>query len=400
MSALLKNLLHFTRLLGDLGLDVQATRALDIAEALEYVKIGRRRDFYHALRCLLVHRPQDIPVFDEAFQRFWRRPPGDPTTQEIRAMGTHRRTGTPQIVAPVTEPNDSAKPEGSTSTIKVERVAALSYSERETLGTKDFARFTSDEIEQAKRVMAQLRWHFGVRRTRRWKVGRGRVPDLRRVIRNNLKHGNELIEIPTRQRAVRRRPLVLLCDVSGSMERYTRMLLYFVHCVAGWNDRVEVFLFATQLTRITRHLRRRTADEVVARATGRVPDFAGGTRIGDTLSAFNRSWARRILGHGSVILLISDGWDRGNPLQLTTEIARLQRTAHRLIWLNPLLGSPDYAPLTRGMRAALPFVDDFLPAHNLVSLETLAAHLNALPDRRPLRRHARVPQPPTQGNRR
>ena len=211
------------------------------------------------------------------------------------------------------------------------------------------------------------------------------MPDFRRVIRANLKHGAEIVTLPTRRRKTRRRPIVLLCDVSGSMERYTRMLLHFVCRIADDLDRVEVFLFATRLTRITRHLATGSVDEVVPHIPAHVPDFSGGTRIGETLGVFNRRWARRVLGHGAVVLLISDGWDRGDPRMLGAEIARLQRTAHRLIWLNPLLGSPDYAPLTRGMQAALAFVDDFLPVHNLVSLQALAVHLNSLPARRPAR---------------
>ena len=205
------------------------------------------------------------------------------------------------------------------------------------------------------------------------------------MIRANLKHGAEIVTLPTRRRKTRRRPIVLLCDVSGSMERYTRMLLHFVCRIADDLDRVEVFLFATRLTRITRHLATGSVAEVVSHIPAHVPDFSGGTRIGETLGVFNRRWARRVLGHGAVVLLISDGWDRGDPRMLGAEIARLQRTAHRLIWLNPLLGSPDYAPLTRGMQAALAFVDDFLPVHNLVSLQALAVHLNSLPARRPAR---------------
>jgi uncharacterized protein with von Willebrand factor type A (vWA) domain len=172
---------------------------------------------------------------------------------------------------------------------------------------------------------------------------------------------------------------VLLCDVSGSMERYTRVLLHFAHSLAHGFDRVEAFLFATQLTRVTHEIARHGVDVAVTKVQRRVPDWGGGTRIGDALRRFNVEWARRVLGRGPVVLLISDGWDRGEPELVRREMGRLQRSCHRLIWLNPLLGSPDYLPLTRGMQAALPFVDDFLPVHNLVSLEALAQHLNALP---------------------
>jgi uncharacterized protein with von Willebrand factor type A (vWA) domain len=386
MSALLPNLLRFTRLLGQLGLDVRAGRTVDVVDAVTRVGVEQKQDFYHALRCLLVHRPQDLPVFDEAFRVFWRRPPGDRTTTDLRALGEKRRTGQPTVESPASEDGDATDGTSkSPPTIEIEEVAPLTYSTQDALRAKDFAQFTDEEMGQARRMMAALQWDMGTRRTRRWRSGRGPVADLRRLVRVNLRRGDELIDIPTRRRHEKRRPLVLLCDVSGSMERYTRMLLHFLHSVAGRADRTEVFLFATRLSRITRDLQRRAVDEVVPRIPGRIPDFAGGTRIGETLSKFNRQWSRRVLGHGAVVLLISDGWDRGDPQVLATEMARLQRTAYRVIWLNPLLGSPDYLPLTRGMQAALPFVDDFLPVHNLVSLEMLAEHLNRLPRRRPSR---------------
>lgn len=387
MATLLRNVLHFTRLLGQLGLDVRAGRTVDVVEAIGHVGVSRKQDFYYALRCLLVHRPQDLPVFEEAFRVFWRRPAGARALNDLRALGEKRRSGHPTVDSPAAD--DEREGTGGAGhtppTGAVEEVAPLSYSTRETLRAKDFAQFTDDELRQARRMMAELRWDMGTRRTRRWQSGSGPAPDLRRLLRVNLGHGDELMRIPTRQRRHKRRPLVLLCDVSGSMERYTRMLLHFVHCVAGRGDQTEVFVFATRLTRITRHLQRRSVDDVVPRLPARVPDFAGGTRIGDALSRFNRSWGRRVLGHGAVVLLISDGWDRGDPDLLAGEMAHLQRTAYRVIWLNPLLGSPDYLPLTRGMQAALPFVDDFLPVHNLASLETLGHHLNRLPARRPAR---------------
>ena len=209
---------------------------------------------------------------------------------------------------------------------------------------------------------------------------------MRRAVRTNLRHGGELVHLPRRERRIQVRPLVLLCDVSGSMERYSRMLLHFVHTLSGGLDRVEAFLFSTRLTQVTRQLARKGVDQVVPKLPGEVPDFAGGTRIGEALGQFNVTWSRRVMGHAPVVLLISDGWDRGDPDQLSREMARLQRSCHRLIWLNPLLGSPRYRPLTRGMQAALPWIDDFLPVHNLASLDALAEHLNRLPDRRPWRR--------------
>lgn len=385
MSSLLPNLLHFSRLLGSLGLEVQAVRTLDVVHALAHIDIGRRTDFYHTLRCMLVHRPQDLPVFDEAFRVFWRRPPEDWLTQDLRAMGEQRKTGAPRYDAPAS-PRALDNDRSTAPALEVQRVSALSSNDREVLRTKDFGNLTEDEVEQARRMMAELRWDVGVRRTRRWRAGRGGVLDLRRAVRANAAYGYELVDLPTRRRKVRRRPLVLLCDVSGSMERYVRMLLHFVYCMSGGLDRVEVFLFATRLTRVTRFLGHTTnagtGATVVPRLPTQVPDFGGGTRIGEALRVFNVRWSRRVLGHGSVVLIISDGWDRGSPEQVGQEVARLHRTSRRLIWLNPLLGSENYAPRTRGMQAALPHIDDFLPVHNLDSLEALARHLNTLPPQR------------------
>ena len=390
-SFLLPNLLHFGRLLRALGLDVQAGRMLDVAAAVAHVDIGRRDEFYHALRCLLVHRPQDLAVFDEAFRVFWRRPPGEWTTQDLRAMGEQRRSGSPEIESEIPEHDPVAEGGADAPAPRVDRVAALSYSTREVLRAKDFARFTEDEVAQAQQMMADLRLDLGLRRTKRWTGGRGEAIDLRRLVRANTRYGSELVELPTRRRKTKRRPLILLCDVSGSMERYSRMLLHLIHILSGSGKlgRVESFVFATRLTRITRHLVHRAVDEVVPKLPRHVPDFGGGTRIGDALRRFNVDWARRARGQGPIVLLISDGWDRGEPAVLAAEMARLQRSCHRLIWLNPLLGSREYEPLTHGMQAALPWVDDFLPAHNLASLVALAAHLNTLPARRPTRR-----QPP------
>ena len=386
LSYLFRNLLLFGRVLRHLGLDVQAGRMLDVAQALEYVDIGRERDFYHALRTLLVHRQQDLPLFDEAFRVFWRRRPDQRTTTDLRALGERRRFGPPQVDPAPPRSDSSPQRHGVEPVQQVDRVQPQTYSPREVSRAKDFAQFTAEEIAQAREMMAELKWDLGRRRTRRWVAGRGPNLDLRRVIRKNMKYGAELLDLPHRRRKAKRRPLVLICDVSGSMERYTRMLLHFLHCVAGGLDKVEAFLFATRLTRITRQLARHGVGRAVTDIPRVVPDWAGGTRIGETLRAFNVRWARRVLAHGSVVLLISDGWDRGDPALLRGEMARLQRSCHRLIWLNPLLGSPTYVPLTRGMQAALPFVDDFLPVHNLASLEALATHLNALPPQRPVRR--------------
>ena len=392
MSFLLHNLLHFTRLLHRLGLDVQAGRAREVAAALAHVDVGRRADFFHTLRSLLIHRADDLAAFDEAFRVFWRRPHGDWTEKDLSAMGEKRRSGAPEYESEA--PESKAEGEGGEhrTGYQVERMAVLSYSNRESLYAKDFEQFTEDELTAAQRMMADLDWDLGQRTSRRWTPGRGPALDLRRAVRANMRYGGELIDLPERRRKTKRRPLILLCDVSGSMERYSRMLLHFVHALTGGGrlGRVESFVFATRLTRVTRELVARKAEVAVPRLPRTIADFGGGTRIGDAVRTFNVEWARRVRGQGPVVLLISDGWDRGDPERLRTELARLQRSCHRLIWLNPLLGSPDYVPLTRGMQAALPCIDDFLPVHNLASLEALARHLNSLPAHRPARGHPPV----------
>ena len=396
MSFLLHNLLHFTRLLHRLGLDVQAGRAREVAAALAHVDVGQRADFYHTLRCLLIHRADDLAAFDEAFRVFWRRPHGDWTEKDLSAMGEKRRSGAPEYESEAPESNAEGEGGERRTGYQVERMAVLSYSDRESLYAKDFEHFTEGELAAAERMMADLDWDLGERTSKRWTPGRGPALDLRRAVRANMRYGGELVDLPERRRKTKRRPLILLCDVSGSMERYSRMLLHFVHALTrgGQLGRVESFVFATRLTRITRQLVTRKAEVAVPRLPRTISDFGGGTRIGDALRTFNAEWARRVRGQGPIVLLISDGWDRGEPDRLRTEIARLQRSCQRLIWLNPLLGSPDYVPLTRGMQAALPSIDDFLPVHNLASLEALARHLNNLPAHRPARRQAPVPVAP------
>jgi uncharacterized protein with von Willebrand factor type A (vWA) domain len=388
VAYLLHNLLHFERLLHALGLDVHAGRMPDVVSALEHIDLARRSDVYFTLQSLLIHRPQDLAAFDEAFRVFWRQPASEEFSRMRDALGRQYRRGTPKVQETSGEAPaaDTSNPAQTAASERVERIAAMTYSAREVSRVKDFAQYTEEELQQAQAMLAALTWDVGTRQTRRWSPARGRALDLRRIVRRNIRYGGEWIALPTRDRRSKRRPLVLICDVSGSMERYARMLLHFIHSLAGGLDRVEAFLFSTRLTRVTRELKRRHAPDDVPKIPPRIPGWGGGTQIGEALRTFNVRWARRVLGHGPVVLLISDGWDRGEPDVLAREMRRLQRSCHRLIWLNPLLGSPDYQPLTRGMQAALPFVDDFLPVHNLASLGMLAEHLNQLPPRRGARR--------------
>lgn len=238
---------------------------------------------------------------------------------------------------------------------------------------------TSEELEAVKVLMRLLTFRLGVRRTRRLRSGNGQRPDLRRTLRLSYKTGGEVMIWALRGPKFKPRPLVILADISGSMERYTRLLLHFLYGLAQSNNQpVEAFVFSTRLTRITRQLQDKNIERALGELSQVVHDWAGGTRTGESLKKFNYEWGRRVLGRGAVVLFISDGWDRGDVNLLGTEMARLHRSCHRLIWLNPLLGSPVYEPLTRGAQAVLPHVDDFLPVHNLASLEDLVIHLSEI----------------------
>ncbi len=254
------------------------------------------------------------------------------------------------------------------------------YSPVEVFHHKDFADFTEEEFETAKRIIQNLVWRLDQRLTRRKvrAVKRGSYLDLRRAVRSNMKYNGEIVRLAWRQRKSKPRPLVVICDISGSMDRYSRLFLHFVYALAQETRQIEAFVFGTRLTYITPALRHSDVDTAVHKMSELVLDWSGGTRIGESLRAFNYQWSRRVLGRGAVAVIISDGWDRGDIDLLEREIGRLRRSVSRLVWLNPLLGAPDYRPLVRGIQTALPYVDDFLPLHNLMSLEHFAGQLGSL----------------------
>ena len=393
---ILPNLLRFAEVLRRVGLDAGPANVLDMVRATEHVHIGRRAEFYQAARSIFVHRRQDLPVFDEAFNVFWRKPNTARSGMDLRSMGEQRRFRKPQVSAGRDEPMDDALAlEGDPEDDSVSNIdLTRTYSAREVLRQKDFAQFSGQEIVEARRMMAALRWDLGHRRTRRMVAGSGSGLDLRRTLRRSLQHGGEMLDLAERGPKSRPRSLALICDVSGSMERYTRMLLHFIHTMAAGQP-IEAFLFATRLTRITRQLRYRSIDQAITEVSRAVPDWAGGTRIGDAVKTFNYQWLRRTLRGQAIVMIISDGWDRGEPELLAHETSRLQRSCHRLIWLNPLLGSANYQPLTQGMQAALPYVDDFLPVHNMNSLQALADRLSDIgPERGAVRAYRPKPEEP------
>ncbi len=378
-SHLLHNLLVFGRLLRRAGLDVHRARLLDTAAALQHVDIGSRDEVHAACRALLVHRHDDLPTFDRAFALFWRaRPHADDAARDVLAAKRRQPPGPPQPPGPSSATGALQPAAIEAADPEAEAVEVGTWSAEPGLAKKDFGTFTAEEVRAAHAALERLAWTPGLRRTRRWVPGKGAGLDLRRALALGRRTGGDIVTLPRRRRRDRPRPLVLLCDVSGSMERYSRLLLHFAHAMSGRARHLEAFLFSTSLTRVTRQLHHRSVDAAVSAVTDTVGGWSGGTRIGESVRQFHREWGRRVLHRGPVVLLVSDGWDRGDPALLRGQVARLQRRCTRLIWLNPLIGTAGYAPLTRGLQAALPYVDDFLPVRTLNDLADLATHLNTL----------------------
>jgi uncharacterized protein with von Willebrand factor type A (vWA) domain len=367
---LLRNCVLFGRLLRNLGVAITPTQIVDLVDALRYVDLRSREDFKCAARAVLVSRHEHLILFEIAFHLFWQARHRDELAQwdmgglmpnRPREQRQQRTSNGGMSGDSVAESDDEA----------LDRTFA--YSAEELLRRKDFARLDDAELAAIKRLMSAIRWSLPPRRTRRTlRMARGELIDLRTTIRHSLRHGGEPLRLARRSRKHKRRPLVVICDISGSMERYSRVLLQFIYAVTTRLDRVESFVFSTRLTRITRQLRGRDVDGALAAASHAVHDWGGGTRIGDAIKSFNYVWGRRVLGQGAVVLIISDGWDRGDVELLGREMDRLHRSCYRLLWLNPLLGYDGYEPLVRGIQAILPHIDDFLPVHNLASLEQLA----------------------------
>jgi uncharacterized protein with von Willebrand factor type A (vWA) domain len=390
------NLLLFGRVLRGLGLEVSPGRMRDLIDATEHVGIGERADFRHAARSLLVHRHEDLPLFEAAFDAFWRKPAEGSTHLDLRALGEKRRFRRPRFAAPSPPRSPLADAEddpGSNPEDPPLLQPLLVASAQEILRHKDFGEMTALEMEEVAAFVRGAAIGPRSRQTRRRRGGPGPFLDIRRTLRESRRHGGLVFTWARLERKTKPWPIVVLADISGSMERYTRVLLLFAYAMAQRREtRLEAFVFSTRLTRITRHLRGKDSERALREISHAVPDWSGGTRIGEALHAFNFDWARRVLGGRPLVLVVSDGWERGDPSLLAEEMARLRRRCRRLVWLNPLLGAPDYEPLTRGMQAALPHVDAFLTVHNLASLEDLGRHLAALRGDSALRRPLSSPR--------
>jgi uncharacterized protein len=413
-AGLLHRITRFGRALRAEGIDANPGRLAGFVASLSHLDLSRRDDFYYASRATLLSRMDQREAFDRVFAEYW--PPvrlmndfvqqsdeGTPGGEPAPGEGEDGVPGEPnasaQTATAAQQVGDDTGSDEPSSEQRASTATKTSYSQDESLRDKNFGDFSEDELAHARRLMEQMRRQISRRLTRRnAPAPRGQTLDLRRTMRRAFSTGGETLSWARKERKLKPRPIVLICDVSGSMERYTRVLLHFLHTVShGTGATVETFVFATRLTRVTPSLKRRRVDDALDRVAQEVADWSGGTRTGEALAVFNRHWGRRVLGRGAVSLIISDGWDRGDANQLGREMARLRRTSYRLIWLNPLLGSPGYRPLTRGMQAALPHLDEFLPAHNLKALEHLVQKLAGLPTRRRAadrpRTHKQWPEP-------
>jgi len=355
----------FSRVLRGAGLRVPMSCTRTYAEALRATGLDDRSMTYWAGRSTLVRRPEDIPLYDRAFAVFF---------EHRDASGVVDEPEPPIEVTIAVDAEDEAGNDGDNEpTLSDEPTIELRFSAAEVLRNKDFAEYTDDELVQAHELMARLRLVGSPRASLRLGPSRRATawPDMRRTVRAAIRAGGEPIERHHRAPSTRLRRLVLLLDVSGSMEPYARALLRFVHAAVAGRQKVEAFTLGTQLTRVTRELGSRDPD-VALRATGmRVADWSGGTRLGEGLRQFNDQWGVRGLARNSIVVILSDGWDRGDPEQLAEQMERLHRVTHRLIWVNPLKVTPGYAPLARGMAAALPHVDHFVEGHSVVAMEEL-----------------------------
>jgi len=389
----LSNMMHFGRCLRAAGMPVGPGKVLEAIRAVEAVGIGTREDFYWTLHAVFVNRRDQRELFDQAFHIFWRKPdllekmmqlllPTIETDDAPAPNDVSRRLS--DALGPQKQPGQGEAPDDSEEQT-IELDATLTFSEREILQSKDFEDMSAEEIERAKRIIQTMRLPIMAVPTRRFAPrAHGPKVDMRRTLRQSLRGGGASIDLARKVRKKRHPPLVVLADISGSMDRYSRMLVHFMHAITNDRDRVFSFVFGTRLTNVTRQLRSRDVDIALTKVGELVEDWSGGTRIGHCLDDFNRNWSRRVLGQGALVLLITDGLDRDAGEGLDRSMERLQKSCRRLIWLNPLMRFDGYAPTATGAKAIVKHVDDFRTVHNLASLEDLGAALAASGTRSPI----------------
>ncbi|MDE2005731.1 MAG: VWA domain-containing protein [Rhodospirillales bacterium] len=376
--------MHFARLLRRAGLPVGPAETLAAQQALTCIDLGDKRQARTALGAAMIHRHEHQEVFDHAFALFFRDAAASRQAAAMALMDAAKKPRAepaPPATRRVAEAMTPPRPRAPRDEPPPQLDATFTASERERLQTMDFEAMGAAEIAEAKREIRHLRLPLDLRRTRRARPDpTGPIADLRRTIRASLRQGGEIFALERARRTTRPPPLVVLCDISGSMARYAQILLHFLHAVTNDRDRVSVFLFGTRLTNVTRQLRHRDPEVAFQMIAHAVPDWSGGTRIGESLALFNKLWARRVLAQGAVVLLITDGLDRPREGHDNAELAeamdRLHRSCRRLIWLNPLLRYAGFEAKPQGIRAMLPRVDEFRPVHNLESLRGLIGSLS------------------------
>ena len=374
-GTMLGRVVGFSRALHTAGVEVNAGNLIDLCDSFRHISLHNRSDFYAAARATLVSRYDDLETFDEVFRAFWARPilPDDMTLTDTEAGGDPDL----DVQADVNEVVDTAdlqeEAEGEGESEEV------GYSPDEALMGKDLAAMSDREIEQARKVIQEIVNIIANRRSRRRvPENRGAELDFRRTWRRNALYGSDGVELMMKRRRIKKTKLMLLCDVSGSMDCYSRFLIRFIYALKREIRDVEVGVFSTRMTAISRLLKTKGIEESLVEVADTVHDWAGGTDIGGCLREFNDQFARDMLHSRTVMIIVSDGWDRGDPDLMRQEMARLRKRVHKLMWLNPLLGTPGYQPLCLGMKTALPYLDYFLPAHNLESLIQLARTLRSV----------------------
>lgn len=364
-----ERLVVFCRELRAHGVSVTPAEVVTAATALQVIDTVDRDEVFLSLRSVLTTSVDDFPVFAELFKRFW-------NNSHTRAGGPAARVQTnPQLQSQRQGLGFFLEHWGSSFSAEAQPVKVPGASDTAAAATKDFSEFTNEELEEVSRLARRMVKRLARNPSRRWRpVRRGHRVNLRRSLRLSLKTGGELIDLAYKERRPKRTKLIVICDVSGSMDMYSRLLLQFVYGLQNSFAKVESFVFATSLARITGELKNKTYQRALDRLSANVRGWSGGTRIGASLATFNAQWLRRV-DKRTVVIILSDGWDTGRPEQLAASLALLQRRGGRIIWLNPLLGSAGYEPITKGMQAAMPFINVFAPAHNLASLRALEPHL-------------------------
>jgi uncharacterized protein len=383
---LAENIMHFARVLREAGIPVGPGAVIDALDAAQCGSLRTREDFYWTLHAIFVKRRDQREVFDQAFHVFWKKPKMLEQLMQMffhqvaRDVGEKAKQAGFRRLAEAMFDKHEGKSQQRQKKDDLEIDSSFTASTNEVLRQKDFEQMTVAEQAQARQAIARLRLNRSEIMTRRYEPAlKGSVIDMRRTLKGSLRAGGHFIDLERRRRQWHEPPLVVLCDISGSCSNYSRMFLHFLHALSNDRDRVTVFLFGTRLTNITRELQRRDIDEAMAKVSGAVKDWSGGTRIGTSLKEFNYKWARRVLTQGAQVLLMTDGLDREEGSTLEHEMERLKRQTKRLIWLNPLLRFDGFRPLAGGIRAMMPHVDEFRPVHSLDSLSDLATALAGPP---------------------